>query len=215
MMRPEIIVNCAMSADGKIAGRERKQVKISDQADFKRVHELRNECDAILIGIGTVIADDPSLIVKEKYVDDPSQPIRIVLDPNGKCSEGSLVLDNTIVTLIITNEQCQREFQGTNTRKLSFGKDKGIDLTRMLEHLYGMGIKKILVEGGGETIWHFFKAKCVDRLSIFVGDIIIGGRTSPTPVDGDGFGLEEHVQLVFKNMKRMETGIVVEYEINY
>ncbi len=212
MMRPDIIVNCAMSADGKIAGRERKQVKISDQADFKRVHELRSECDAILVGVGTVIADNPSLIVKDKYVEDPSQPIRIVLDPDGRCPDEALVLDNTIVTLIITNEQCQREFQGNNTKKLSFG-EKQIDLTRLLEHLYSMGIKKILVEGGGETIWHFFRARCVDRLSIFVGDIMIGGRTSPTPMDGDGFGIGEHVQLAFKDMKRMDTGIVIEYDV--
>ena len=71
--RPVIIVNCAMSADGKIAGMERRQVKISDTTDFARVHRLRNDCGAIIVGVGTVVADDPSLLVKEKYVPSPRQ----------------------------------------------------------------------------------------------------------------------------------------------
>ncbi|RLF43417.1 MAG: 5-amino-6-(5-phosphoribosylamino)uracil reductase, partial [Thermoplasmata archaeon] len=68
MKRPYVIINCASSIDGKIALVGKKPLKISSEEDMARVHKLRNECDAILVGIGTILADDPKLTVKEKYV---------------------------------------------------------------------------------------------------------------------------------------------------
>ncbi|HDH81938.1 MAG TPA: 5-amino-6-(5-phosphoribosylamino)uracil reductase, partial [Thermoplasmatales archaeon] len=81
-MKPFVIVNCAMSIDGKIAFPDRKQAKISNDEDMARVHKLRDECDAVLVGIGTVLSDNPKLTVKEKYVQNPSNPLRVVLDSN-------------------------------------------------------------------------------------------------------------------------------------
>ncbi|MCJ2512420.1 MAG: dihydrofolate reductase family protein, partial [Candidatus Thermoplasmatota archaeon] len=69
-MKPRVIVNCAMSADGKIALPTRRQTKISSDEDMKRVHELRNSVDVIIVGIGTVMADDPSLLVSPKHVSE-------------------------------------------------------------------------------------------------------------------------------------------------
>jgi 2,5-diamino-6-(ribosylamino)-4(3H)-pyrimidinone 5'-phosphate reductase len=81
-MRPFIHVNCAMSADGKIAGPDRKQMRISSDEDIARVRELRKGYDSILVGVGTVISDDPHLTVKGLSYDD--NPIRIVIDPDGR-----------------------------------------------------------------------------------------------------------------------------------
>ena len=81
-MRPFIHVNCAMSADGKIAGSDRRQVRISSEEDKQRVKNLRRQYDAILVGVGTVLADDPHLTVKGLSYDE--NPIRIVLDPHGR-----------------------------------------------------------------------------------------------------------------------------------
>ena len=145
---PIVIVNCAMSADGKIAGMERRQVKISDIQDFARVHELRNDHGAMIIGVGTVVADDPSLLVKKKYVPSPSQPIRVVLDPQARVPEGSLVLDNTARTIIVLASETDREFE--NAEKMVCEKDGKIDLERLMARLWGMGIRKVLIEGGGE-----------------------------------------------------------------
>ena len=94
-------MNCAMSADGKIAGMERRQVRISDTPDLARVHKLRSECGAIIVGVGTVVADDPALLVKEKYVPSPSQPVRVILDPDARVPEGSRVLDKTAKIVLI------------------------------------------------------------------------------------------------------------------
>lgn len=85
-MRPFIHVNCAMSADGKIAGPEHTQIQISSYEDKLRVKKLRDEYDAILIGVGTVISDDPHLTVKGN--DYNENPIRIVLDPHGRIPIG-------------------------------------------------------------------------------------------------------------------------------
>ena len=209
--RPEIMVNCAMSADGKIAGMERRQVKISDTQDFARVHELRSECGAIIIGVGTVIADDPSLLVKEKYVSSPSQPVRLVLDPNARVPEGSLVLDKTARTIIVLAQDTDREFE--NAEKMICERDGKIDLGQLMTRLWDMGIRKVLVEGGGETIYNFFERGLVDRFSVFVGPMIIGGDGSPSPVDGLGFEMGKHVKLRLDKVEQTDTGVILEYTV--
>ena len=88
----KIIINCAMSADGKIALRTRRQTHISNEADKKRVHELRNSADAILVGIETVLSDDPKLTVNSKYVSKPRHPLRIVLDSTGRTPKAAQVI---------------------------------------------------------------------------------------------------------------------------
>ena len=216
-MRPFVHVNCAMSADGKIAGPERKQVRISSDEDIQRVKGLRLQYDSILVGVGTVMSDDPHLTVKGKSYEE--NPIRIVLDPNGRTPDGSLVLNGNAPTIIVTSQDCVRTWE--NAHVLRSGKidrddekcssqrsdnagngvtslstisssdnasegvaEKGIDLRGVLETLADEGIESILVEGGGETIASFFREGLVDRYTIFVGGMILGGRNSPTPADG-------------------------------
>jgi len=72
-----------MSADGKIALPTKKQIRISSEEDIKRMYQLRNESDAVLVGIGTILTDNPKLTVKETYVHHPRQPLRVILD--SKC----------------------------------------------------------------------------------------------------------------------------------
>ena len=80
-MNPEIILNCAASADGKIALANRRKLNLSNEEDFKRVHSLRSDCDAIIVGIETILEDNPSLTINTKYTSG-KEPIRIVLDTN-------------------------------------------------------------------------------------------------------------------------------------
>ena len=210
-MRPKVIVNCAMSADGKIASRLRKQVRISDEADMARVHRLRNVCDAILVGADTVAADDPSLLVKGKYVDEVRQPIRVVLDAKCRIPAGSKVLDGKAKTLVFVAEGNGRVLEGAEV--IPCGKDT-IDLGRMLEILGERGVVTLLVEGGGRTIWSFVKAGFVDEFKVFIGSRIIGGKDAPTPVDGEGFGDEaEFRDLRLVRSTLSESGILLEFEM--
>ena len=150
--RPYVIINCAISADGKLALPIRKQTKISSKEDMKRVYELRSQCDAIIVGVSTIIADDPGLVVKFDGKLAEKQPLRIVLDTQGRIPDGAEVLDERAPTLIAIGKDCSREFTGVDT--FICGEAK-IDLEALLEELHSRGIKKLLVEGGGETLWSF------------------------------------------------------------
>ncbi|MBA3045038.1 MAG: 2,5-diamino-6-(ribosylamino)-4(3H)-pyrimidinone 5'-phosphate reductase [Candidatus Thermoplasmatota archaeon] len=209
-MPPRVIVNCAMSADGKIASRMRKQVRLSDEADMARVHRLRNECDAILVGVGTVLADDPSLLVKVKYVDEVKQPVRIILDSGCRIPREAKILDGASRTLVFVTEGHAADVPGAEV--LTCGKER-IDLNGMLAILGDMGIGTLLVEGGGRTIWSFVSAGLVDEFKVFISNRIIGGANAPTPVDGEGFGEENE----FTNIRLVKTtmsgsGVLLEFE---
>ena len=197
-----------MSPDGKIAGTERRQLRISSPEDLERVRGLRGECQAILVGAGTVLADDPHLTVRG--LPPESQPLRVVLDPRGKVPEPSLVLDTRARTLMVTLEDCARQYGEAETLRLGKGR---IDLPRLLEALGERGVSTLLVEGGGETIFSFFQAGLVDLYSVYVGDFIVGGREAPTPVDGDGFHQGEHVRLNLISVERLGGGVHLTYEV--
>lgn len=207
-MRPFIHVNCAMSADGKIAGEDRTQVRISSDEDKTRVKTLRKKYDAILVGVGTVIADDPHLTIKDGDYD--TNPIRIVLDPHGKTPEDAQVLDERAPTVMVTLEDCDVEWDCEEI--IRAGKDV-IDLEKVLGMLAeDIGIENILVEGGGRTISSFFKAKLVDRYSVFVGGLVIGGASAPTPCDGDGWVAENGVELELKECEVLGNGALLTFE---
>ncbi len=209
-MRPKVIVNCAMSADGKIASRLRKQTRLSDEADMARVHRLRNDCDAILVGIGTVMADDPSLLVKEKYVDEVKQPVRVVLDSKCRISSDAKVLKPGSRTIVVVTEGNSRDVPGAEV--ITIGSGSHIDLCLLLEKLSEMGINSLLIEGGGETIWSFVKSGLVDEFKVFISSKLIGGAMAPSPVDGEGFGSEdEFTQLTLKSTKLSDSGILLEF----
>lgn len=210
-MPPYVIINCAMSADGKIALPSRKQTRISNEEDMTRVHELRNRCDAILVGIETVLTDDPKLTVKEKYVPNPKQPIRIVLDSKGRIPEDSLVLSPDSPTIIAVSEDCTHQIQGAET--IVCGKDK-VNLSQLCEILNRKGIKTLLVEGGETVIWSFLKNRLADELYIFVGSMVIGGLNSPTPAGGEGAKSEEDIlRLELKEVKRLGDGVLLRYGV--
>lgn len=206
-----ILLNCSMSLDGKIALPIRKETKISNREDLERVHRMRNEVDAILVGIGTILADDPKLTVGEKYAKVVKHPLRIVLDSNGRTPLNARVLNNQAKTLIVTNESCKKTFLGADVAR--FGKDL-VDLNALVIYLEKLGIGTLLVEGGETVMWSFFKDRLVDEVSVFVGSMILGGRASPTLAGGEGFGsLEEATRLKFVSCDRLGDGVLLRYEV--
>jgi 2,5-diamino-6-(ribosylamino)-4(3H)-pyrimidinone 5'-phosphate reductase len=215
MQRPHVIVNCAMSADGKIASPTRKQMRISCEEDIKRMYQLRNDCDAVLVGSGTILADDPKLTVKETYVKHQKQPLRVVLDRNGRTPPMALVLNTVAKTLIITAKGKEKQFKESHIEVVSCETDENglIDVTCVLELLYKKGVQKLLVEGGGTVIWEFLKNRVVDDLYIYIGPCIIGGKDTPTVADGEGIHTEgEVIPLKLVAVDRLGPGLLVHYQ---
>ena len=143
-MKPFVLVNCAMSADGKLAGPERKQVRISSEEDMVRVKNLRKRYDAILVGVGTVIADDPHLTIKNATYEE--NPVRIVLDSHGRIPSDARVLDDRAPTVIVTDNECTKDW-GSNVTVIRGGSGR-INLTDVLHILAkDLGIENMIVEG--------------------------------------------------------------------
>ena len=204
-----------MSADGKIASPTRKQMQISSDEDIKRMYQLRNKCDAVLVGIGTILADDPKLTVKEQYVKNPKQPLRIILDSKGRTPAHALALNNISKTLIITAKRKEKTYAGSHIEVVSCKIDRNglIDVKSALDLLYRKGVRTLLVEGGGTIIWNFLKNKVVDDLYIFIGPCIIGGTKTPTVADGEGIqNGEDCIPLKIIKVKRLGPGLLIHYQ---
>ncbi len=216
MNRPYVIVNCAMSADGKSALPTRKQLRISSDEDIERMYKLRNECDTVLVGIDTVLSDDPKLTVKAKYVENPKQPLRVVLDSKCRIPKDTLVLNNAAKTLIITTEGNEKHFEGEHIEVVGCKANEGghVDLEYALELLCQKGVEKLLVEGGGTIVWSFLEKRLVDDLYVYIGPCVIGGKTTPTVADGSGIKNEgELIPLKIVDVTRLGPGILTHYRM--
>ena len=214
MNRPYVIINCAMSADGKTALPNRKQLRLSCDKDIERMYKLRNEFDAVLVGIGSILSDNPKLTVKEKYVKNPCQPIRIVIDSKCKTPTDSLVVNQITKTFIITNKRCDKKFEkNVEIIECPTDLDGLIDLEIMLDILHKRGIKTLMIEGGGTVVWSFLKKDLVDDLYVYIAPIIIGGKKTPTMTDGPGIKSEDEIiSLKIVAIKNLGNGILIHYK---
>ncbi len=199
-----------MSVDGKIALADGRGVRISNEEDLRRVHQLRAQADAILVGVGTVLKDDPKLTVKPKYAKGRS-PLRVVLDSDGKTPRNASVLDGSAPTLIATTADCDETFP--HAEVFRGGKDE-VDLRGLLDHLENRGVKSVLVEGGSATIWSFLRHRLADELKVFVGSAVLGGQSAPTLAGGEGArSLEDAVRLLLEKAEPLGDGMLLEYTV--
>jgi 2,5-diamino-6-(ribosylamino)-4(3H)-pyrimidinone 5'-phosphate reductase len=204
-----------MSADGKIASPAGKQLRISNEEDMRRVYNLRNEFDAVLVGVNTIQADNPKLTVKEEYVQNPKNPVRVILDTHCVTKPDALAVNENAKTLIIANGECDKNYK-SNVEVVQCGVDYDgfIDLHQMLEILYNRGIKKLMVEGGSTVIWNFLKQGLVDDLFAFIGPMIIGGKYTPSMADGEGISQEDElINLEIVEFKKIGNGLLVHYKL--
>lgn len=208
LMRPHIVVNCAMTADGKITSVAGRQVRISSPEDMERVKALRAGSDAILVGVGTVLADDPHLTVRSLPPD--KNPLRIVLDSQGRTPDDAKVLSGEAPTLIATATSCVKTWKGAQVLRCG---ERQVDLQCLMNELERRGIERLMVEGGGETIWSFFKNGLVDEYRVFVGSLVLGGIEAPTPCEGFGFQEEDAIRLRLLSLTQMGEGALLCYEV--
>jgi len=223
-MRPYVVVNVAVSADGKLSTRERRQVKISGKQDFERVDELKATSDAVMVGIGTVLADNPSLTIKSperisaRVKSGRSEhPVRIVVDSSARTPPDAKILHKGSGKRLIAVSESASEGLITSLSdyadiiRAGYGK---VDLTMLLEELYQINIRFLMVEGGGTLIWSLLSAGLVDELFVFTGKIIIGGLNAPTLADGQGFTIEsEFPRLECISADISDEGVLIHWKV--
>ena len=217
-----VVVNAAMSADGKLASRRREQLAISGAEDFDRVDQLRADSDAVMVGVGTVLADDPSLTVKDAdrqaaRLDrgEPKNPARVVADSRIRTPPEASVLDDAAETYLLTSGAAPTDFieqmEETGAYVLAAGEDR-VDLTTALAKLEGEGVERLMVEGGGELIFSLFEAGLVDELRVYIGAKVLGGRDAPTLADGDGF-VESFPELALESVEQVDDGALLSWTV--
>lgn len=208
--RPYVTVFVTMSADGKIASVARDS-RLSCPFDKRRQHALRASHDAVIVGASTVLIDDPLLTVR--LVKGPN-PKRVVIDGRLRIPLNSRVVTNkdaeTMILTCLDSSKSEKitAFLRAGVKVLSFPCVNGvIDLEEALLKLREEGISSILVEGGGELLWHFFRLSLVDEFRVTLSPYIVGGRDAVTPVEGYGFrNFSEWVKLELIHMIRCECG---------
>ncbi len=221
-MRPTVSVNVAMSADGKISTRERRQVRISGDQDRARVDRMKAESDAIMVGIGTVLADNPSLTVKSADLRKERQeqgreenPIRIVVDSQARTPPKADILHKgggVRIIAVAENADPERVKTLTLYADVIRAGTSEVDLPLLMERLWDRGVRRLMVEGGGRLIGSLFHERLVDELSTYIGNIVIGGDGSPTPADGAGFLREEEfVRLRLQEVCPLEEGVLIRW----
>lgn len=206
MDRPFVYLNMAMTADGKITSATREYPKFTSLVDRRTMDRLRAEADAILVGAGTLRADDPPLHVR----DPEMQSYRRSL---GK-PEGLL---NVLVTASLSIDPASRFFRdvGVVGRIVATVDDApsdrvdalhgmaevwrvgrgAVDLGELLRRLKARGVERLLLEGGGEMNWAFVRDDLVDELYITIAPAILGGRDAPTLCEGKGLVMSEQRRL--------------------
>jgi len=214
----------AMSADGKISTAGRRQVRISGDEDRVRIDSLKAESDAVMVGIGTVLADNPSLTVKSGDLQrervragKAENPVRIVVDGQGRTPLTADILRKGAGERIIAvsrraEGKAEGRFAGLAT--VIVAGEEEVDLPLLMARLHGRGIERLMVEGGGTLVASLCAQTLVDEFYTFVGNLVIGGKDAPTPVDGRGFlDDNEFVRLSLMDVGEAGEGVLLRWRV--
>jgi len=226
--RPHVLINIAMTADGKIDSVLRKGATISSTADKTRLDQLRADSDAILVGGRTLVSEDPRLTVKSARL--RLQRISRGLEENpvkvGIVSVADLKLDGRFLTegparrFIYTTRRTPPDMilrlRQTGAEVFVLGRQV-VDLRRVMKSLYTRGIRTLMVEEGGTLIAALFRLDLVDELTIYIAPRILGGTSAPTMVDGPGFPPSGALGLQLVSVEKFDDsgGILVHYTVEH
>ncbi|MGB5685380.1 MAG: bifunctional diaminohydroxyphosphoribosylaminopyrimidine deaminase/5-amino-6-(5-phosphoribosylamino)uracil reductase RibD [Candidatus Electrothrix sp.] len=194
---PWVVMKAGVSLDGKISRRQGKGGVVTGPASKQRVHALRNQLDAILIGSGTARIDDPSLTTRLEQKDG-RDPLRVILDSQLRLSPDAHMLaqQSSAATWIFCDQQASRQRQkdleqaGASIHRVEREQDGGLDLAQILHQLGKANITSVLVEGGAAVHGSFLKKKLVDQMYLFTAPYFIGERGTSL-LSGYSIGAEE------------------------
>ena len=220
-MRPYVILNAAMTLDGKIATQTGSS-NISGPEDLERVHEIRKDCDGIMVGIGTVLADDPRLTVHKIDAKPEDNPIRIVVDSKGRTPIDARITNSDAKTIIAMANEYKDDFKASDKYetfkkrgvKFFFSGDKRVDLKALMNYLHEEGIETLMLEGGSTLNFSMIKSGLIDKISICVAPMVVGGANAKTFFDGDGFDtMDEAVRLELTDSFALGKDLILTYNV--
>lgn len=199
--RPYVVINVAASADGKIDTRDRRGAAISTQSDRERVDALRASVDAVMVGGRTLHDEDPRLTVRSARLREqrlaagaPEQPAkvgvasRLALRPNARF----LTSGPARIILFVPQGGAQAGLSGVEIHEIGSAR---VDLVLAVRRLAELGIRRVLVEGGGSLNFELLRLRLVDELQLFIAPLVFGGASAPTLADGEGLSRELAVRL--------------------
>ncbi len=213
MHRPYLTLKLAVSLDGKIADERGRSRWITGAAARRQVQAWRRCADAILVGTGTVLADDPSLLPKPS---GGRRPWRVVVDDQGTIAPSAKIFTdgNQAQTIMATTSRCPARrqaawrFTGATVWVLPAARGR-VALGALLKKLGGLGVLHILCEGGGELAATLIRAGLVNEYRFFIAPRIIGGRKAPGAVGGLGWPLPAAPKLIFTECRQMGQDILI------
>jgi 2,5-diamino-6-hydroxy-4-(5-phosphoribosylamino)pyrimidine 1'-reductase len=222
--RPFVYLNMAMTADGKITSAAREYPSFTSADDQRNMDRLRAQADAILIGAGTLRADDPPLHVRDEGMADyrrslgkeaPLLAVLVTASADVDPASGFFTRDAGAERIVATVETAPADRVGPLAGLAEVwrvGHDT-VDLPRLLERLAARGIERLLVEGGGELNWHFIARGLVDEVHLTVSPALLGGREAPTWLEGAGLPMAEHRRLRLLDVKRVGDELFLRYAV--
>lgn len=203
--KPFVLYKAAMSLDGKTACHTGESQWISCEESREETHRLRGKYAAILVGIGTILADDPQLTARVEGMEDP---VRVICDSRLRIPLTSKVLHEKGRTILVTTsaspEIKREELHALGADVLiADGEDGEVDLPLAMTGLAVSGIDSALIEGGGTIADAAFRAGVVDKVLLYMAPMLIGGKTAPSPVSG--IGASDLSQAVYLQDMQVET----------
>lgn len=212
--KPFIVLKAAMTLDGKIATATGQSKWITNETSRAYGYKLRDIYDGIMVGINTVIEDNPMLTAR---VDGGKNPIRIVVDSSLKIDiNANVVQDKSAKTIIATTDKADKDkilkLQAQDVDVIVVDKDKNdkVDIEKLLDILGQQNICSILVEGGATLSGSFVAKKLVDKVYFFIAPKIVGGKEAKTPVAGTGIlNLQEALALKDIQVEKLDEDILI------
>lgn len=213
---PYVVMKYAMTADGKIATKTGASKWITGEESRTEVQKMRHRYMGIMVGIGTVIADDPMLNVR---IPGLKSPVRIICDSMLRIAMDSKIVQSaglykTIIACAVNGEKTKElEKKGVTVIQCSDGNNR-IDLKMLMKLLGEMGIDSILLEGGGTLNYSALRAGIVNEVQMFIAPKVFGGKEAKSPVEGNGIEqVEQASKLKYKSIENIGDDILIRYSV--
>ncbi|RLD18238.1 MAG: bifunctional diaminohydroxyphosphoribosylaminopyrimidine deaminase/5-amino-6-(5-phosphoribosylamino)uracil reductase RibD [Caldiserica bacterium] len=205
--RPWIILKGGSTLDGKIASSKGESRWITDEFSREISHILRYNSDAVCVGINTLLKDNPSLTPYKvrKEIHPLSRPVRVVFDTDLRIPENAKIFDEAGIYPVIIYTAKKKEIKKDGVEVMKVRKKNHIILKDVIHDFYKRGFQYVLVEGGGEVFFSFYKEGFVDEVYYFYSPKIIGGREAPTLCDGEGFSLKNALVIKEWEIERLKS----------